>query len=173
MSIERTKNSTNEVEQQQLRNLLQLSNEQLEKVRSDLKQAILKNDEYAQTINELNSHNNLLETKLIEAMEFVDLRNKVLLDYEQQIDRIKNDLLQKNKEVLEKQSHTEQLEKQLIDKTAEVAQLTETLEADLVKNQHRERFAEDNATKAFSDIKVLQREVKQRSSFFLRKHKIF
>ncbi|CAF4743964.1 unnamed protein product, partial [Rotaria sp. Silwood2] len=84
-------------------------------------------------------------------------------DYEQQIDKIKNDLLIKTKEIFDKQTHINQLEQNLIDKTAEVAQLNETLETDLVKNQHREKFAEDHATKALSDIKILQRELRHLS----------
>jgi chromosome segregation ATPase len=172
LSVEHNKNTSNEYEQQQLRNLLQLSNEQLEKFRNDLKQNIIKNDEFEQTIDELNCRNNLLERKLIETMTLIDLRNKTLIDYEQQIEKLKNDLLQKHKDILDKQSHIDQLEQNLINKTAEVAQLTETLETDFVKNQQREKYAEDNATEALNDIKTLQREVKKKTKkifFFLKK----
>ncbi|CAF4484731.1 unnamed protein product, partial [Rotaria sp. Silwood2] len=158
LSIEHNKNNTYEYEQQQLRNLLQISNQQLEEIRNNLEEKTLKNEEFEQIINELNSNNNLLETKLIETMTLIDLRNKTIIDYEQQIDKIKNDLLIKTKEIFDKQTHINQLEQNLIDKTAEVAQLNETLETDLVKNQHREKFAEDHATKALSNIKILQRE---------------
>ncbi|CAF4129012.1 unnamed protein product [Rotaria sordida] len=161
--IERNKNNTNEYEQQQLRNLLEISNEQLEQIRNNLQEKIIKNDQYEQTINELNLRNNLLETKLIETMKLIDSRNKTIIDYEQQLDRIKNDLLQTTKDILDKQSHIDQLELNLMDKTAEVGQLTEILETDLVKSQHREKFAEDNATKALNDIKVLQRELRDLS----------
>ncbi|CAF4105177.1 unnamed protein product, partial [Rotaria sordida] len=161
--IERNKNNTNEYEQQQLRNLLEISNEQLEQIRNNLQEKIIKNDQYEQTINELNLRNNLLETKLIETMTLIDSRNKTIIDYEQQLDRIKNDLLQTTKDILDKQSHIDQLELNLMDKTAEVGQLTEILETDLVKSQHREKFAEDNATKALNDIKVLQRELRDLS----------
>ena len=92
-------------------------------------------------------------------MTLVDSRNKTIIDYEQQMDKIKFEFLQKNKEILDKQSHIDQLEKNVIDKTAEVAQLTETLETGLVKSHHREKFAEDNATKALQDVKILQCEV--------------
>jgi chromosome segregation ATPase len=92
-------------------------------------------------------------------MTLIDLRNKTLIDYEQQIDKLKNDLLQKHKDILDKQSQINQLEQNLIDKSAVVAQLNEILETDQVKNQHREKYAEDNATKTLNDIKTLQREV--------------
>ncbi|CAF3647727.1 unnamed protein product [Rotaria sp. Silwood1] len=163
LSIEHNKNNTNEHEQQQLRNLLQLSNEQLEQIHNNLQEKIIKNEQFEQTINELNSRNNLLETKLFETMTLIDLRNKTIIDYEQQIDKIKNDLLIKTNEILDKQSHIDQLEQNLINKTAEVAQLTETLETDLIKNQHREKFAEDHATKSLNDINVLQRELRHLS----------
>ncbi len=160
LSIEHNKNTSYEHDQQQLRSLLQLSNEQLEKLHIELNQSTIRNNQFEQTIIELNSRNNLLESKLIETMQLIDLRNKTLIDNEQQIDKIKNDLLQKHKEILDKQSHIDQLEQNLINKTAEVAQLTETLETDLFKTQHREKFAEDNANKALNDINILQREVK-------------
>ncbi|CAF5139863.1 unnamed protein product, partial [Rotaria sp. Silwood1] len=121
LSIEHNKNNTNEHEQQQLRNLLQLSNEQLEQIHNNLQEKIIKNEQFEQTINELNSRNNLLETKLFETMTLIDLRNKTIIDYEQQIDKIKNDLLIKTNEILDKQSHIDQLEQNLINKTAEVA----------------------------------------------------
>jgi DNA repair exonuclease SbcCD ATPase subunit len=163
LSAEHNKNTSKEYEQQQLRNFLEISNEQLEKLRNDLRQNIIKNDQFEQTIDELNSHNNLLERKLIETMTLIDLRNKTLIDYEQQIEKYKNDLVQKHKDVIDKQSHIDKLEQNLIDKTAEVAQLTETIETELIKNQHREKFAEENANKALNDIKNLQREVKEKN----------
>jgi len=85
-------------------------------------------------------------------MTLIDIRNKTLIDYEQQIDKIQNDLS-------DKQSHIDQLEQNLINKTGEVAQLTEKFETDLIKNQQREKLAEDNAMKTSNDIKILQREV--------------
>jgi hypothetical protein len=94
-------------------------------------------------------------------MTLIDLRNQTLIDYEQEIEKIKTELIQKHKEALDKQSHIDELEQIVIDKTAEVAQLSETLETGLVKSHHREKYAEDNATKAFHDVKVLQREVKK------------
>jgi len=94
-------------------------------------------------------------------MTLIDLRNQKLIDYEQEMEKIKNELIQKHKEALDKQSHIDELEQIVIDKTAEVAQLSETLETGLVKSHHREKYAEDNATKAFHDVKVLQREVKK------------
>jgi hypothetical protein len=94
-------------------------------------------------------------------MTLIDLRNKTLIDYEQEMEKIKTELIQKHKEALDKQSHIDELEQIVIDKTAEVAQLSETLETGLVKSHHREKYAEDNATKAFHDAKVLQREVKK------------
>ncbi|CAF1526496.1 unnamed protein product, partial [Rotaria sordida] len=74
-------------------------------IRNNLQEKIIKNDQYEQTINELNLRNNLLETKLIETMTLIDSRNKTIIDYEQQLDRIKNDLLQTTKDILDKQSH--------------------------------------------------------------------
>jgi flagellar biosynthesis chaperone FliJ len=173
LSIEHNKNTANEHEQHQLRHLLQISNEQIDKLRTEFKQSIIKNDQLEQTISEFNSRNDLLETKLIETMTLIDLRNKTLIDYEQQIDKMKHDLLQKHKEVLDKQSHIDKLEQNLINKSGEVAQLTETLETDLAKNQHREKYAEDNANKALNDIKILQREVKEKSFFSFKSNFLF
>jgi vacuolar-type H+-ATPase subunit I/STV1 len=93
-------------------------------------------------------------------LTLIDLRNKTLIDSEQQMDKIKLELIQKHKENLDKQSHINELEQLVIDKTGEVAQLSETLETGLVKSHHREKFAEDNASKALHDVKALQREVK-------------
>lgn len=125
-------------------------------------------EQFEQTIGELNSRNHLLETKLIETMTLVDHRNKTLIDYEQQLDKIQNDFTLKHQDLLDKQIQIEQLEQNLIDKTAEVAQLSETLETDQVKTQHREKYAEDHANKALNDIKTLQREVKAiRMEFFI------
>ncbi len=98
-------------------------------------------------------------------MTLIDLRNKILIDYEQQIEKCKNDLLQKHKDIIDKQSQIDQLEHKLIDKSAEVAELSETLETDQVKTQQREKYAEDNVTKAMNDIKTLQREVKHYTDF--------
>jgi hypothetical protein len=100
-------------------------------------------------------------------MTLIDLRNKTLIDSEQQMDKIKLELIQKHKEILDKQSHINELEQIVIDKSAEVAQLTETLETGLAKSHHREKFAEDNASKAFHDVKVLQREVKKTKKDFI------
>lgn len=93
-------------------------------------------------------------------MTIVELRNKTLIECEQQIEKLQNEISQKHQDLLDRQIQIEQLEQNLIDKTAEVAQLSETLETDQVKNQHREKFAEDNANKALNDIKTLQREVR-------------
>ncbi|CAF0728780.1 unnamed protein product [Adineta steineri] len=160
LSVEQNKNATIEDEQQQLRDTIQLSNEQLEKVQHTLQEALTNNEQLEYTISDLNSQNNLLETKLFETMSLVDLRNKTLIDYEQEMERIKAELIQKHKETVDKQSHIDELEQIVIDKTGEVAQLSETLETGLVKSHHREKFAEDNATKALHDIKVLQRELR-------------
>ncbi|CAF4437276.1 unnamed protein product, partial [Adineta steineri] len=51
----------------------------------------------------------------------------------------------------------------LINKTAEVTQLTEKLETDLVKHQEKDKLTEDNATKSSADIKILQRELRHLS----------
>ncbi|CAF0725433.1 unnamed protein product [Rotaria sordida] len=160
LTVEQNKNITNEHEHKKLSNIIQLSREQIEKLEHNLQEFTIKNERYEYTINELNSRNNLIEAKLIETMTLIDLRNKTLIDYEQQMDKIKIELIQKHKEVLDKQCHIEQLEQIVIDKTADVAQLTETLETGLVKSHHREKFAEDNASKALHDIKVLQRELR-------------
>ncbi len=166
LSVELSKNSTNEYEHQQLQNTIQLSKEQIEKLQQDFKQAIIQNEQYEYTINELNSRNDLIESKLIEAMTLIDLRNKTLLDNEQQMDKIKIELVQKHKEILDKQSHIDELEQIVIDKTADVAELTETLETGLVRSHHREKSAEENASKALHDIKILQREVKKNKRFY-------
>ena len=110
-------------------------------------------------MEDYHNQNNLLETKLFETMTLVDLRNKTLIEFEEQMDRLKFELINKHKEVMDKQTHIDELEQIVIDKTAEVAQLSETLETGLVKSHHREKFAEDNASKAMNDVKVLQREV--------------
>ncbi|CAF4627601.1 unnamed protein product [Rotaria sp. Silwood1] len=158
--VEQNKNITNEHEHEKLSNIIHLSKEQIEKLEHNLQESKIKNEQYEYTINELTSRINLIETKLIEAMTLIDLRNKTLIDYEQQMDKIKIELIQKHKEILDKQCHIDQLEQNVIDKTAEVAHLTETLETGLVKIHHREKFAEDNASKALHDVKVLQRELR-------------
>ncbi|CAF4150962.1 unnamed protein product, partial [Rotaria sp. Silwood2] len=160
LTVEKNKNTTNEHEHQKLSNLIHLSKEQIEKLEHNLQEFKIKNEQYEYTINELNSRNNLIETKLIETMTLIDLRNKTLIDYEQQMDKIKIELIQKHKEILDKQCHIDQLEQAVIDKTAEVAQLNEILETGLVKSHHREKFAEDNASKALHDVKILQRELR-------------
>ena len=157
--MQQNKNATSEHEQQQLRHAMQMSNEQLEKLHHDYNQMVEQNDQLEQAIHDYSSQNNLLETKLFETMTLVDLRNKTLMDYEEQTDKLKLELIQKHKDALDKQAHIDELEQIVIEKTGEAAQLTETLETGLVKSHHREKFAEDNATKAMSDIKVLQREV--------------
>ena len=148
-------------EQQQLRTNLLAANEQLERLQRDMEQTVVHNEELESTIQELSSQNNLLETKLFETMSLIDLRNQTVIDYEQQMDRIKIELIQKHKESLDKQCHIDELEQLVIEKTAEAAQLTETLETGLVKSHHREKYAEDNASKALNDIKILQREVRE------------
>lgn len=132
-----------------------------------MKESLSQIDQFEQTIGELNSRNHLLESKLIETMTLIDHRNKTLLEYEEQLGKIRNECTQKHQDLLEKQIQIDQLEQNLIDKTAEAAQLSETLETDQVKNQHREKYAEDNATKALSDIKTLQREVNNEISYRL------
>jgi len=82
-----------------------------------------------------------------------------LIDYEEQMNKYKFELTQKQKDLLDKQIHIEQLEQTVIEKTAEVAHLNETLETGLVQSHHREKYAEENASKALHDIKVLQRDV--------------
>ena len=151
-------------EQQQLRTNLLAANEHLERLQRDVEQTAVHNEELESTIQELNSQNNLLETKLFETMSLIDLRNQTVIDYEQQMDRIKIELIQKHKESLDKQCHIDELEQLVIEKTAEAAQLTETLETGLVKSHHREKYAEDNASKALNDIKILQREVSEHPS---------
>ena len=151
-------------EQQQLRTNLLAANEHLERLQRDVEQTAVHNEELESTIQELNSQNNLLETKLFETMSLIDLRNQTVIDYEQQMDRIKIELIQKHKESLDKQCHIDELEQLVIEKTAEAAQLTETLETGLVKSHHREKYAEDNASKALNDIKILQREVREHPS---------
>ena len=143
---------------------MQTSNEQLEKLHHDYQQMTEQNDQLEQAVHDYNSQNNLLETKLFETMTLVDLRNKTLMDYEEQMDKLKLELIQKHKEALDKQAHIDELEHIVIEKTSEAAQLTETLETGLVKSHHREKFAEDHATKALGDIKLLQREVNKRES---------
>ena len=165
LSVEHNKTATNEHEHQQLRHTIQLFKEQTEKLQNDFQQTATHNDQLEYTVNELNSRNNLVESKLIETMTLVDLRNKQLIDYEQQMDKIKIELIQKHKEVLDKQCHIDELEQIVINKTAEAAQLSETLETGFVQSHHREKFAEDNATKAMHDVKVLQREVKLNNKF--------
>ena len=108
------------------------------------------------TVEEFHSQNNLFETKLFETMTLVDLRNKTLIEFEEQMDRMKFELINKHKELLDKQTHINELEQIVIDKTAEVAQLTETLETGLVKSHHREKYAEDNATKAMKSEPVFR-----------------
>ena len=131
-----------------------------QKLHAEFKENLSQIDQFEQTIEELNSRNHLLETKLIEMMTLVDHRNKTLIEYEQQLEKIQRDFTLKHQDFLEKQIQIEQLEQNLIDKSAEVAQLSETLETDQVKNQHREKYAEDHANQALNDIKTLQREVK-------------
>lgn len=159
LSVELNKNSSAEHEQQQLQNLAQSSKEQSEKLQQNLKQTMSQNEQLEYTINELSSRNDLVESKLIETMTLIDLRNKTLRDSEQHMNKLKIELIQKHKELLDKQSHIDELEQIVIEKSAEVAELSETLETGLVKSHHREKFAEDNASKAIHDVKVLQREV--------------
>jgi chromosome segregation ATPase len=164
LSVELSKTSSNEHEHQQLKQTIQLSKEQIDKLQQDLHQTKIQNEQYEYTIQDLNSRNELIETKLIETMTLIDSRNKTLIDFEQQMDRLKIELIQKHKELIDKQSQIDELEQIVIDKTGEVAELTETLETGLVKSHHREKFAEDNASKALHDVKVLQREVEKRFS---------
>jgi predicted RNase H-like nuclease (RuvC/YqgF family) len=145
---------------------LENSIKESEKLHVEFKENLSQIDQFEQTIGELNSRNHLLETKLIETMTLIDHRNKTLMEYEQQLEKIQNDCKQKHQDLLDKQIQIEQLEQNLIDKTAEVAQLSETLETDQVKNQHREKYAEDHVNKALNDIKTLQREVIRRGTDF-------
>ena len=150
---------TIEEEEQQLRDAIQQSNDQIDKLQRSLQELTSQNEQLEYTVNDLNNQNSLIETKLFETMTVVDLRNKTLMDYEEEMEKLKSELLQKHKEAVDKQAHVDELEQIVIEKTAEVAQLSETLETGLVKSHHREKFAEDNATKALHDVKVLQREV--------------
>ena len=161
LTVAHEQTTKSDQQQQQLRHDLVAVNEQLEGLRHHLERAIGQNEELESTIQELNSQNNLLETKLFETMSLIDLRNQTVIEYEQQMDRIKLELIQKHKESLDKQCHIDELEQLVIEKTAEAAQLTETLETGLVKSHHREKYAEDNASKALNDIKILQREVRE------------
>ena len=165
LTIERNQNVALERDKEQLKIQLQQTNDQIEKFQNDWRKSRETNDELERAIEEYHSQNNLLETKLFETMTLVDLRNQNLIEYEEQIDRIKFELINKHKELAEKQTQIDELQQIVIEKTAEVAQLTETLETGLVKSHHREKFAEDNATKAMNDIKVLQREVKKNVVF--------
>ena len=161
LSTESSKTNSHEHEQQQLQNALQFSKEQIDRLQLNLQQLAHQNEQCEYTINELNGQNDLIESKLIETMTVIDLRNKTLRDVEQQMDKLKMELIQKHKELLDKQGHIDQLEQVVIEKTAECAELNETLEAGLVKSHHREKYAEDNASKALHDVKVLQREVRR------------
>lgn len=131
----------------------------MEKLQQELKQTTIQNEQLEQVIHDFNSQNHLLESKLYETMTLIDLRNKTLIDYEQQMEKLKVELIQKHKELMDKQNHIDEIEQIVIEKTADVAQLTETLETGLVKSHQREKFAEDSAAKAMNEIKVLQREV--------------
>ncbi|CAF0922423.1 unnamed protein product [Adineta ricciae] len=160
LSVERSKNVNFEEEEQQLRDAIQRSNEQIDKLQRSLQEITSQNEQLEYTVNDLNNQNSLIETKLFETMTVVDQRNKTLMDYEEEIEKLKSELLQKHKEAVDKQAHVDELEQIVIEKTAEVAQLSETLETGLVKSHHREKFAEDNASKALHDVKILQREVR-------------
>lgn len=163
LSIEHSKNSSNEHEQQQLRHCLQTSNEQIEKYRQNLNEKQEKLIEYERTIDELNSRNYLFENKFIETMSILDLRNQTIIDYEQQVNKFQIDLLQKHKDLLEKQNLIDQLEQDLIEKSARIAQLTETFETEQIKNQQREKSQEDYANQTQADCQNLQRDVTQNS----------
>ncbi|CAM2700904.1 unnamed protein product [Rotaria socialis] len=169
LAVETSKNATNEHEHQKLSNIIQSTKEQIEKLEHHLKDSSVQNQQLEYTINELTSRNNLVETKLIETMTLIDLRNKTLMDYEQQMDKIKMELIQKHQEILDKQAHIEKLEEIIIEKSAEVSQLSETLETGLIKSHHREKYAEDNASKAQHDIKVLQRELRHVSEVLVQR----
>ncbi|CAF4420440.1 unnamed protein product, partial [Rotaria magnacalcarata] len=169
LAIETSKNATNEHEHQKLSNTIQSTKEQIEKLEHHLKDSSMQNQQLEYTINELTSRNNLVETKLIETMTLIDLRNKTLIDYEQQMDRIKMELIQKHQEILDKQAHIDKLQEIVIEKSAEVSELSETLETGLVKSHHREKHAEDNASKAQHDIKVLQRELRHVSEVLVQR----
>lgn len=93
-------------------------------------------------------------------MSVLDLRNQTIIDYEQQVNKFQIDLLQKHKDLLEKQNLVDQLEQDLIEKSAHVAQLTETLETEQIKNHQREKSQEDYANQTQADCQNLQRDVK-------------
>lgn len=173
LTIERNQNVVLERDKEQLKIQLQQTNDQIEKFQNDLRKSRETNDELERAIEEYHSQNNLLETKLFETMTLVDLRNQNLIEFEEQIDRIKFELISKHKELAEKQTQIDELQQIVIDKTAEAAQLTETLETGLVKSHHREKFAEDNATKAMNDVKVLQREVKEKKMSYFRQNFVY
>jgi hypothetical protein len=153
-------NTINEQENQQLRNRLRISDEKFEKSSADLKQSIIKSEQSEQVISDFTSRHQLLERKLIEAMQLVDLRNQTLISYEERIRQLQNDQSDKEKDILEKQSHIDQLEQSLANKTTEKTQLTEKHRIDLDKNQQQEKLHHDHTSKALSDMKALQREVR-------------
>lgn len=164
LSVEMSKTNSYEHEQEQLQNTLQFSKEQIDKLQINLQQMTHHNEQLEYTINDLSARNDLIESKLIETMTVIDLRNKTVRDFDQQMEKFKIELIQKHKDLLDKQAHIDELEQVVIDKTAEVAELNETLETGLVKSHHREKFAEDNASKALHDVKVLQRDVRRENS---------
>ena len=168
-----SKNSSHEHERQQFQQTINISKEQIDKLQQNLHQIITQNEQLEYTINDLTSRNELIESKLIETMTLVDLRNKTLIDSEQQMDKIKIELIQKHKDLIDKQAQVDELEQIVIEKSAEVAELTETLETGLVKSHHREKFAEDNASKAIHDVKVLQREVHKPPFLILQPYFLF
>ena len=164
LSVEMSKTNTYEHEQEQLQNTLQFSKEQIDKLQINLQQMTHQNEQLEYVVNDLNARNDLIETKLIETMTVIDLRNKTLRDFDQQMEKFKIELIQKHKDLLDKQAHIDELEQVVIEKSGEVAELNETLETGLVKSHHREKFAEDNASKAIHDVKILQREVSERKN---------
>jgi chromosome segregation ATPase len=159
LTVEREKNLVHEREQQQLRQQLQQVNEQTNQLDENIKRISKTNEQLEHDINEFTGQNHLLETKLFETMTLVDLRNKTLIDYEQQIEKIQVELVQKHRELSDKQRQIDELEQIVIEKTGHVAQLSETLETGLIKSQHRDKFVEDNANKASNEINALQHEV--------------
>lgn len=129
--------SVTEQEKQQLRNRLQLSEEQSAQFSAELQQNAIKLEQAEQRINDVVSHRHLLESKLIEAMELVDQRNRALIDHEERLKQTHN-------EQAEKQSRIEQLEQSIANKTTESTQLADKLQVE-----------RDNAMKA------MQREVRR------------
>ena len=152
------KTRTNDYDQQ-LRNLVQLSNEQAEKLLSDMKHATMQCEQFQQTIVDLNCRNEGLERRLLEAAATVDAHKRALIDCKEEIAKLKQNSLETELKLLDKQAHLDQLEKELIGKTADLATVTEQHASILVQTQHK-----DNETQAFYNMQRFQQEVNKNRS---------